>query len=208
VGLGLRPLALTEEFRYTIADKKLKVDPVDGTPINNGNANGSNGGLSLQYKHTLSFAPLLIILTSPTQDMGSVDFENDSPHLRGRRRRGAAKRCEGEGRVRQQLSAFLLRHDTKILFVRSDHPEGNNKSSTVNGWSISTGNFRALGHAPLLGGRIGERPPRGVASLSPSRSPHPTLQCRSHPKAPTSAPTAAGAGRERPSDCASCLALS
>lgn len=45
----LRPLALTGELSYTIADKKLKVDPADGTPINNGIPNSWSGGLSLQY---------------------------------------------------------------------------------------------------------------------------------------------------------------
>jgi len=45
----LRPFALTGELGYQIADKKLKVDPVDFTPINNGNPNRWTGGLSLQY---------------------------------------------------------------------------------------------------------------------------------------------------------------
>jgi hypothetical protein len=64
----LRPLALTGEFGYTIADKKLKVDPVDGTPINNGNANGWNGGLSLQYS--------MRYLSSQVKDYGLPAFVN------------------------------------------------------------------------------------------------------------------------------------
>ena len=47
IGL-LRPLALTGELSYSIADKKLKVDET-GTPINNGISNGWSGGLTLQY---------------------------------------------------------------------------------------------------------------------------------------------------------------
>src|SRR6201994_255054 len=44
----LRPLALTGELSYWIADKKLKVDQT-GAPINNGISNRWSGGLSLQY---------------------------------------------------------------------------------------------------------------------------------------------------------------
>ena len=62
----LRPFALTGELGYTIADKKLKVDPVDGTPINNGNANGWNGGLSLQYS--------MRYLSSQVKDYGLPDI--------------------------------------------------------------------------------------------------------------------------------------
>jgi hypothetical protein len=64
----LRPLALTGEFGYTVADKKLKVDPVDGTAINNGNANGWNGGLSLQYS--------IRYLSSQVKDYGLPTFVN------------------------------------------------------------------------------------------------------------------------------------
>jgi hypothetical protein len=64
----LRPLALTGEFGYTIADKKLKVDPADGSPINNGSANGWNGGLSLQYS--------LRYLSSQVKDYGLPGFVN------------------------------------------------------------------------------------------------------------------------------------
>ena len=67
IGL-LRPFALTGELGYTIADKKLKVDPVDGTPINNGNANGWNGGLSLQYS--------MRYLSSQVKDYGLPTFVN------------------------------------------------------------------------------------------------------------------------------------
>jgi hypothetical protein len=45
----VRPFMLTGELGYAIADKKLKVDPVDFTPVNNGNSNAWTGGLSLQY---------------------------------------------------------------------------------------------------------------------------------------------------------------
>jgi opacity protein-like surface antigen len=67
IGL-LRPFALTGELGYTIADKKLKVDPVDGTPINNGIANGWNGGLSLQYS--------MRYLSSQVKDYGLPTFVN------------------------------------------------------------------------------------------------------------------------------------
>jgi len=45
----LRPFAVTGVLGYTIADKKLKVDPADGSAINNGRDNSWNGGLSVQY---------------------------------------------------------------------------------------------------------------------------------------------------------------
>jgi hypothetical protein len=64
----LRPLALTGEFGYSIADKKLKVDPADGSPINNGNANGWTGGLSLQYS--------MRYLSSQVKDYGLPAFVN------------------------------------------------------------------------------------------------------------------------------------
>jgi hypothetical protein len=55
IGL-LRPLAITGELSYTIADKKLKAqqitDPDSGmisTQFNNGSNNAWNGGLSIQY---------------------------------------------------------------------------------------------------------------------------------------------------------------
>jgi hypothetical protein len=64
----LRPLALTGEFGYTIADKKLKVDPIDGSPTNNGIANGWNGGLSLQYS--------IRYLSSQVKDYGLPAFVN------------------------------------------------------------------------------------------------------------------------------------
>jgi hypothetical protein len=63
----LRPLALTGQLGYTIADKKLKVDS-DGTPINNGLSNGWSGGLSLQYS--------MRYLSSQVKDYGLPDFVN------------------------------------------------------------------------------------------------------------------------------------
>jgi hypothetical protein len=67
IGL-LRPLALTGTLGYTIADKKLKVDPADGAPINNGIANGWSGGLSLQYS--------MRYLSSQVKDYGLPAFVN------------------------------------------------------------------------------------------------------------------------------------
>ena len=64
----LRPLALTGELGYTIADKKLKVDPADGSPINNGIPNSWNGGLSLQYS--------MRYLSSQVKDYGLPSFVN------------------------------------------------------------------------------------------------------------------------------------
>ena len=64
----LRPFALTGELGYQIADKKLKVDPVDYTPINNGIANGWTGGLSLQYS--------IRYLSAEVKDYGLSDFVN------------------------------------------------------------------------------------------------------------------------------------
>lgn len=63
----LRPLAITGELSYSIADKKLKVDPVTGA-ANNGNANAWSGGLSLQYS--------LRYLSSQVKDYGLPDFVN------------------------------------------------------------------------------------------------------------------------------------
>ncbi len=67
IGL-LRPLALTGTFGYTIADKKLKVDPADGSPIGNGRDNGFTGGLSLQYS--------MRYLSSQVKDYGLPAFVN------------------------------------------------------------------------------------------------------------------------------------
>jgi hypothetical protein len=64
----LRPLALTGELGYVIADKKLEVDPVANTPINNGIANGWTGGLSLQYS--------IRYLSAQVKDYGLPDFVN------------------------------------------------------------------------------------------------------------------------------------
>ena len=64
----LRPLALTGELGYTVADKKLKIDPADGTPINNGRDNGWTGGLSLQYS--------IRYLSSQVKDYGLPAFVN------------------------------------------------------------------------------------------------------------------------------------
>lgn len=64
----LRPFALTGELGYVIADKKLKVDPVDRTPVNNGIANAWAGGLSLQYS--------IRYLSAQVKDYGLPDFVN------------------------------------------------------------------------------------------------------------------------------------
>jgi hypothetical protein len=64
----LRPLALTGEFGYSIADKKLKIDPADGSPLNNGGSNAWTGGLSLQYS--------LRYLSSQVKDYGLPTFVN------------------------------------------------------------------------------------------------------------------------------------
>lgn len=64
----IRPLALTGELGYSIADKKLKVDPTDGTPVNNGVPNAWEGGLSLQYS--------IRYLSSQVKDYGLPDFVN------------------------------------------------------------------------------------------------------------------------------------
>lgn len=64
----LRPLALTGEFGYTIADKKLKVDPMDGSALNNGRDNAWTGGMSLQYS--------LRYLSSEVKDYGLPVFVN------------------------------------------------------------------------------------------------------------------------------------
>jgi hypothetical protein len=63
----LRPLALTGELGYQIADKKLKVDE-NGAPANNGISNGWSGGLSLQYS--------MRYLSSQVKDYGLPDFVN------------------------------------------------------------------------------------------------------------------------------------
>jgi hypothetical protein len=64
----IRPLALTGELGYAIADKKLKVVPASGTPVNNGVPNGWAGGLSLQYS--------IRYLTSEVKDYGLGAFVN------------------------------------------------------------------------------------------------------------------------------------
>lgn len=64
----LRPFALTGELGYTIADKKLKVDPVTFDPVNNGMSNAWSGGLSLQYS--------LRYLSSQVKDYGAPGFIN------------------------------------------------------------------------------------------------------------------------------------
>jgi hypothetical protein len=64
----VRPLALTGELGYTIADKKLKVDPVSGDPVNNGMSNAWSGGLSLQYS--------IRYLSSQVKDYGVPSFVN------------------------------------------------------------------------------------------------------------------------------------
>jgi hypothetical protein len=64
----VRPLALTGEFGYTIADKKLKTDPADGSPVNNGRDNAWTGGLSLQYS--------IRYLSSQVKDYGLPTFVN------------------------------------------------------------------------------------------------------------------------------------
>ncbi len=64
----VRPFALTGELAYTIADKKLKVDPVSGDPVNNGMSNAWTGGLSLQYS--------IRYLSSQVKDYGLPNFVN------------------------------------------------------------------------------------------------------------------------------------
>jgi hypothetical protein len=64
----LRPFALTGEFGYTIADTKLKTDPADGSPVNNGRDNAWTGGLSLQYS--------IRYLSSQVKDYGLPTFVN------------------------------------------------------------------------------------------------------------------------------------
>lgn len=64
----LRPLALTGELSYQIADKALKVDPLNGDPVNNGNSNAWAGGLSLQYS--------IRYLSAQVKDFGLPDFVN------------------------------------------------------------------------------------------------------------------------------------
>jgi hypothetical protein len=64
----VRPFALTGQLGYTIADKKLKTDPNDGSPINNGMSNAWSGGLSLQYS--------MRYLSSQVKDYGFPEFVN------------------------------------------------------------------------------------------------------------------------------------
>jgi hypothetical protein len=63
----LRPLFLTGELTYSIADKGLKVDPA-GNPLNNGNPNAWSGGLSLQYS--------IRYLSAEVKDYGLPNFIN------------------------------------------------------------------------------------------------------------------------------------
>jgi hypothetical protein len=63
----IRPLFLTGELTYTIADKNLKVDSF-GNPLNNGNPNTWSGGLSLQYS--------IRYLSSQVKDYGLPSFVN------------------------------------------------------------------------------------------------------------------------------------
>jgi len=62
----LRPLMLTGELTYGIADKGLKID--QNGNYNNGNANQWSGGLSLQYS--------IRYLSSQVKDYGLPDFVN------------------------------------------------------------------------------------------------------------------------------------
>jgi hypothetical protein len=66
VGL-IRPLFLTGELTYTLADKGLKVDSF-GNPLNNGNPDTWSGGLSLQYS--------IRYLSSQVKDYGLPDYVN------------------------------------------------------------------------------------------------------------------------------------
>jgi hypothetical protein len=63
----LRPLAITGELGYAIADKKLKVIDSAGD-FNNGEPNQWSGGLSLQYS--------MIYLASQVRDFGFPDWVN------------------------------------------------------------------------------------------------------------------------------------
>jgi hypothetical protein len=63
----LRPLAITGELGYAITDKKLKLDGM-GNPLNNGGANGWEGGLSLQYS--------LRYLSTQVKDYGFPEWLN------------------------------------------------------------------------------------------------------------------------------------
>ena len=64
----LRPLALTGELGYTIADKRLKIDPDSLAPVNNGSSDVWSGGLSLQYS--------IRYLSAQVKDYGLPDFVN------------------------------------------------------------------------------------------------------------------------------------
>jgi hypothetical protein len=64
---ALKPLALTGQLSYGIADTKLKYDAASGT-YNNGNPNSWSGGLSLQYS--------LRYLSSHVRDYGFPEFIN------------------------------------------------------------------------------------------------------------------------------------
>ncbi len=64
----VRPFVLTGELGYQVADKKLKIDPVDYTPVNNGLSNAWTGGLSLQYS--------VRYLSAQVKDYGLPDFVN------------------------------------------------------------------------------------------------------------------------------------
>ena len=64
----LRPIAVTGQLGYQIADKKLKLDPTTDSGFNNGSANAWTGGLSLQYS--------LRYLQSQVKDVGLPEFVN------------------------------------------------------------------------------------------------------------------------------------
>ncbi len=64
----LRPFALTGELGYTVADKRLKIDPDTFTPSNNGMSDVWSGGLSLQYS--------IRYLSAQVKDYGLPDFVN------------------------------------------------------------------------------------------------------------------------------------
>jgi hypothetical protein len=63
----LRPLALTGELSYGIADTRLKMDPATGN-TNNGNPNTWAGGMSLQYS--------LRYLSTQVKDFGFPEWVN------------------------------------------------------------------------------------------------------------------------------------
>jgi hypothetical protein len=64
----IRPIALTGELGYQIADEKLKGNAVSPSGYNNGISNGWTGGLSLQYS--------IRYLSAQVKDYGLPDFVN------------------------------------------------------------------------------------------------------------------------------------